>query len=397
MPPAPTDPRTDDERMLLEKAAALRTEAERAEHPAVSPWAVEEEAPASQAETADPAPSARPDAVPIPTASFQVAVNNFHFPALPNGLDFLLSAVELLARPDGPGSRDLKYAVLHIRTAAEVLLKARLEMHDPALVWVKPDKYNEAEHKAGEFRSCGAEEAIKRLNETVGIALESDLDPEDDDLLQLGRLRNRLTHLGWSDTADAVQARTLPVLVLLLKFLRLDVLPYIEDRAEAWTVEQEMDGINAQLHHLEDYVAHRKAEIADELSGHEYVTVACRSCGQYAVVLDGGAVDLKCHFCGKDYGTGVDAAWEHAGSSRHIVISTGGEDFDSCSVCGDSAVAYLSTAAEPDTASYICFGCGVNHEGVCDYCRQAGDLALTVRDTGEDMCGDCYAERLAKF
>lgn len=320
VPPASAGPRIDDERMFLEKSAALRAEADRAEHPDVSPRAPEEdEAPAGRAETPDPAPSARPDAVPMPTASFRVAVKDFHFPALPNGLDFLGNAVKLLARPGGPKPRDLKYAVLHLRTGAEVLLKARLEMHDPALVWTKPGQHDKAKHKAGAFNSCGSEKAIERLNELAedgAIVLQTALDPEDPDLAALKELRNRLTHFGWSDTADAVQARTLPVLALVMKFVSLDVLPYIDHPGEAWTAEQEMDEIRGQLQHLADYMAHRKAEIADQLSGHEWVTAECRSCGQYAVVLDGGAVNLTCHFCGKNYGTGVEAAWEYIGESR---------------------------------------------------------------------------------
>ncbi|MFF5506512.1 MarR family transcriptional regulator [Streptomyces roseolus] len=115
---------------------------------------------------------------------------------------------------------------------------------------------------------------------------------EDPDLAALKELRNRLTHFGWSDTAEAVRARTLPVLILLLNFLRLDVLPYVEDPMEAWTAEREMEQIRGQLQHLTDYVAQRKAEIAGQLDGHEDVTVACRLCGQYAVVLSGGAAEL---------------------------------------------------------------------------------------------------------
>ncbi|MEU8541941.1 hypothetical protein AB0C52_18455 [Streptomyces sp. NPDC048717] len=337
----------------------------------------------------------------MPAASLHGVVKDFHFPALHNGLDFLLSAVELLARPEGPGSRDLKYAVLHLRTAAEVLFKARLDMHSPELVWWEPSKFEPAKHKAGDFKSCGAETAIERLNELAkddgAMVLRTTLDPEDSDLVALRELRNRLTHFGWSDTADAVRTRTLPVLVLLLKFLRLDVLPYIEDPGEAWNVEQETDSINQHALDIEDYVAHRKNEISNELSGCEYVTVACRSCGQYAVVLDGGAVDLKCLFCGKNYGSGTEAAWEYTGEDRHMTLKDGGEDFDSCSACGESAVARVKTAGAPNSVSYLCFSCGSDHAGVCDYCQQAGDLAFTVENMGEDMCEDCYAYRLAKF
>ncbi|GGU11149.1 hypothetical protein [Streptomyces lateritius] len=381
---APADgPRTDDERMPPETAAVPRAEADQAKLPDVSP--------SELAETSDPVPAARPDAIPMPTASVRVRVDDFHFPALLNGLDFLSSAVESLARLGGPAPRDLKYAVLHLYTAVEVLLKVRLEMHDPTLVWEKPGQYDEAKHRAGAFRSCGAEYAIKRLKKHE--LLKTDLDPKSEELVALEELRNRLTHFGWTDTTDAVRARTLPVLLQLMTFLRLDLLPQVADTNEAWRAEREMDKINIQTQHLAEFVAHRKAEIADKLRGHEAMTVPCRSCGQHAIVLpEGPAADLICHFCGKSYpGSGVDAAWEYIGEDPHTTIKDGGEDFAGCSACGERAVVSVHTAASPDTLSYLCFGCGTDHEGVCDYCQNAGYITYT------GMCDECYDIRLSRF
>ncbi|MFJ5143020.1 hypothetical protein [Streptomyces sp. NPDC088707] len=387
VPPADAGPRTDDERMWLEKAAALRAEADQAERPSASP--------SGPAETPDPVPATPPDVIPMPTASVRVRVDDFHFPALLNGLDFLSSAVKSLARSGGPASRDLKYAVLHLYTAVEVLLKVRLEMHDPTLVWVKPGQYDEAQHRAGAFRSCGAEYAIKRLNQHK--LLKTALDPKDKGLIALEELRNRLTHFGWTDTTDAVRARTLPVLLQLMTFLRLDLLPQVTDTDGAWRAEREMDKINTQTQHLAEYVAHRTAEVADQLSGHEARTVPCRSCGQYAIVFpDGPAADLMCRFCEKSYpGTGVELAWEYIGGDSYTTIKDGGEDFAACSACHEHAVVPLSTAASPDTLSYLCFDCGAVHEGVCDNCQTAGYLALTGGAC--DLCEDCYEIRLSRF
>ncbi|WP_186784533.1 hypothetical protein [Streptomyces sp. CBG33] len=47
------------------------------------------------------------------------------FPPVRNGIDYLTSVVEHLSRTR-PDPRDLKYAVLHLHAATEVLLKARL-------------------------------------------------------------------------------------------------------------------------------------------------------------------------------------------------------------------------------------------------------------------------------
>jgi hypothetical protein len=52
------------------------------------------------------------------------------FPPVTNGMDYLCSVVEHLT--GNPQPRDLKYAVLHLQAAAEVLLKARLAREDAA-------------------------------------------------------------------------------------------------------------------------------------------------------------------------------------------------------------------------------------------------------------------------
>ncbi|MFE3547420.1 hypothetical protein ACFXN2_01985 [Streptomyces kronopolitis] len=319
---------------------------------------------------------------------------DFHFPPLINGLDFVVSAVDSLAAKDGPAPRELKYAVLHLQAAAETLFKARLEMHDPSLVWTKPDAYSQAKHATGDFNSCGIKAALERLNsiaEDGYITIESILDAGDVDLDALGKLRNRIMHFGWRDSAVAVQARTLPVLTLLFDFVSKNVLPYVDTFPDSWTAEKQMEKVRSQLKHLTDFVAHRRKSIAPRLDGYEHSTAACRSCGQHALVLDGGAIDLECHFCGKAYGSGVEAAWEFIGENRHMTITDGGSDFAHCMACSDHAVVGVRAAGSPDTDSYICFSCGTDCAGICTWCGGGGYLAT------DDMCDACYDIRLAKF
>uniref|UniRef100_UPI003F4990D7 hypothetical protein n=1 Tax=Streptomyces sp. CA-141956 TaxID=3240051 RepID=UPI003F4990D7 len=296
-------------------------------------------------------------------------------------MDFLRSAVELLGREGAPEPRDLKYAVLHLRAGSRGHLQG---------------EFDEVKHRTGDFTSCSAEKAIGRMNATAGLTLETALDPKDKDLKALGQLRNWLTHFGHSDTVGAVQARTLPVLVRLMDFVRLDVLPNGGDASESWTVEQEMHRSSAETQHVAAFVARRQAEIADKLVSHETTTIACSSCGQHAVVFgEGNAVNLTCLFCGREYGTGTDAAWEYIGSDPHTSIKEGGDDLPSCTACGASAVVLVHTAAAPDTDSYRCFDCGIGHEGVCVNCQSAGYLAFP--GGAYDMCDDCYEITLDRF
>ncbi|WP_328551004.1 MULTISPECIES: hypothetical protein [unclassified Streptomyces] len=319
---------------------------------------------------------------------------DFHFPPLTNGLDFLVSAVTFLAAEGSPVPRELKYATLHLQCAAETLFKARLEMYKPDLVWTKPTEYDEGKHQSGDFNSCGIKEAIKRLNALAQdgtITLSTTLDPASRDLKELGDLRNRLMHFGWRDTTVAVKTRTLPVLTLLFDFVNHDVLPYTAD----WEAARQMDEVRGQLKHLTDFVTQRQKSISGQLAGHEHSTTACRSCGQYAVVLDGGARDLKCFFCDKAYGTGDEAAWEFTGENRHITIKQGGNDLATCPACAASAIVPVRTLGYPAADSYICFGCGSDWEGICEWCGNDRLSPAIVPES--DMCDECYDIRLANF
>ncbi|MEV7020160.1 hypothetical protein [Streptomyces sp. NPDC093991] len=286
----------------------------------------------------------------------------------------------------------MKYGVLHLQAAVETLLKARLEMHAPELVWTKVAAYDERKHKAGDFNSCGVKVALERLRDTVQIA--SVIDPEEDSLTELGKLRNRIMHFGWKDTVVAVQARTIPVLDLLVGFVNTDVLPHVGEATESWSAEQQMEQVRSSFKHLTDFITHRMQALSGQLAGHEQTTAACRSCGQFAVVLNGGAHDLSCLLCGKQYGTGSDAAWEFIGSSQHVTIKDGGGDLNGCSSCGDYAVISTSLASSPETDAWICFACGHTFEGVCAFCEQASDDIVPAY---EDICSDCFQIRFDKF
>src|SRR4051794_21616080 len=62
------------------------------------------------------------------------------FPLVRNGLDYLTSVVEHLDENESTVTpRDVKYAVLHLQAAVEVLLKARLMAEHWSLVFSKPE------------------------------------------------------------------------------------------------------------------------------------------------------------------------------------------------------------------------------------------------------------------
>lgn len=115
------------------------------------------------------------------------------FTPVRNGMDFLLSAFDHLSQRDGePSPRDLKYGVLHLQAAVEVLLKARLIREHWSLVFNDPGKAKRGAYEKGSFASCGVHEAIDRLNNIVALEISQD---QKNAVKTLADTRNALTHL----------------------------------------------------------------------------------------------------------------------------------------------------------------------------------------------------------
>jgi hypothetical protein len=87
------------------------------------------------------------------------------FPPVQNGLDYPQSVIEHLQ--DSPGPRELKYAVLHLQAATEVLLKVRLIREHWSLVFKNPDKASRASFYSGEFQSINLEESLARRPDSL--------------------------------------------------------------------------------------------------------------------------------------------------------------------------------------------------------------------------------------
>jgi hypothetical protein len=145
----------------------------------------------------------------------------FSFPLLENGLDFLASAVALLgdepahgqhavvpeaAQPRGPGSREFKYALLHLAAGIELVLKERLRRVHPSQVLVKPESFDQAKYDIGDFKSVSPGQAVDRLREH-GVVIS---DHDAAKLRQLIAKRNKAQHFSITDTPAALglEART---------------------------------------------------------------------------------------------------------------------------------------------------------------------------------------------
>ncbi|MFI9248161.1 hypothetical protein ACIGXF_37655 [Streptomyces sp. NPDC053086] len=312
-----------------------------------------------------------------------------NFPPVLNGLDFLESTVDLLAVKGDVPPRNLKYAVVHLASAAETLFKARLAMKKPALVWAKPDTYDPGNHARGDFQSCGWQDARKR------VIAEFDLDTE---LLAprhfkaLAQMRNRFAHLGVTDTALAVEVLTTPVLDNLLTFVREDLLPQVEEE-ELTLAEDAVERIRPGLGRIQRLVDLRM-EPARKLLGKWSTILPCPICAAVAVPLDGSA-DLTCVVCESHLGPPTEAVWAYADTSEHEIVTDGGPSpVHQCGECGREAVTDVPTDGDGSDARLLCLFCGIECVGLCGYCELAV-ASFAIPET--HMCSDCFEYRYQRY
>lgn len=297
------------------------------------------------------------------------------FTPVRNGMDFLLSAFDHLSQREGvPGARDLKYAVLHLQAAVEVLLKARLIREHWSLVFSDPGKAKRVDYEKGSFSSCTVLGAVDRLNNIVNLQITKE---QRQAITNLADTRNALTHLGHTASVYAVEAQAALVLDFLLNFIHRELRPALSK--EGPFVETTMDQLRTRLLHIKALVSQRSARIEEELKHLVDRTVECPECGQWAIVL--GDEPLSCRFCMTEW----DAPHELAVWYKEV--NSGGEIFP-CDSCNHYAVVMRAEVAKNRNASTpICFGCAADYSAWrrCEICNDS----LVHPEQSPQVCSDC--------
>ncbi len=116
-----------------------------------------------------------------------------------NGLDFLERAVKELATPT-----ESKYATIHLFSAIEVLIKARLIHEHWTLACAQADGATLAGLEAGDVVTVDAMKGLRRLQSNLGLTISKAQMANVD---AVRRLRNRVAHFAVVNE-DEVATRT---------------------------------------------------------------------------------------------------------------------------------------------------------------------------------------------
>lgn len=302
-----------------------------------------------------------------------------HFTLLENGLDFVWSAVHHLST--AASKRELKYALLHLVSGIELILKERLRREDWRLLFQKPEEARESQYKSGNFFSVNFDILIDRLQGECSVELS---DEELQALRTVRRQRNRFEHFAADASAEAVIAATTEALSVIVDFIRRELDNDHSEREHALLAE-----IRGKLTELAAFVETRLKNIAGALDD-AYAVLPCSVCRQDALTVDDG---VECVFCGykADGGNAADDYVANTmGIDRFRFEKDGGVwPVGICPSCGWQA------CVDANEAGFMCFGCGLR--------RDAGDLTecgrctrYIERDNDIGICDSCFEEQVSK-
>lgn len=292
----------------------------------------------------DQLPEDGPQAAPTPQGTPPPQVD---FPPVRNGIDYLTSVVEHLSAPS-PDPQDLKYAVLHLHAATEVLLKARLQIAHWSLVFVEPLTATREKLESGDFVSCGVEETISRLERLASVDIEH---KHQQAINALTLDRNRLQHYGLTHNAYAVEARAAKVLHFLTDFIHRHLLWNL-DQTEREHAELALDLIRRDLSRIKRFVSMRMNDIKGQLNSCPEYTLQCTDCDQWtAIVMDMGGV--RCLFCNTERDDAIAAAIWYTAKAGDRFITGPSARLAECPTCEIEAFRGRSSSPMPRTSHGI--------------------------------------------
>ncbi|MDQ1031316.1 DNA-directed RNA polymerase subunit RPC12/RpoP [Streptomyces umbrinus] len=311
------------------------------------------------------------------------------FPLVRNGLDYLASVVDHLGKNESMVTeQDVKYAVLHLHAAVEVLLKARLLSEHWSLVFSEPHQATRKALDEATLSSVSIDHAVTRLQ---NIALVRISDKEKLALKHLKEDRNQLQHFGMTAPAPVIETRAGEVLDFLIHFVDHELLPHLSDREkiEARLVLRRLRG---GLASIKVFVRKRTNRIRGEVTtaGAENRTIGCPECGYTALVLgeaagpDGEPVSATCRFC--------TTLWEQKELLYCFPADDRGElsELNTCPQCREWTLGWgVRVFSNPDKGVPFCFACSVAFPSFvpCDRCSRPIDHA---DDSDQALCGRCW-------
>jgi hypothetical protein len=279
-----------------------------------------------------------------------------------NAFDYIVSAAEHAKRAS---PRDLKYAILHLFAGIELLLKARLYVHDWKLIFASSKKADQAALKTGDFRSVDFETACERLATEVSVSVD---DATKNRLNELRKIRNKVQH--FEVAVDAKQVTSLLAFgtSFVIDFTNVHLPELLAPRDET------LNQIYEHLRDFKHFVAERFKEVRGDLEA-AATKIECPRCWQETLII-GDYDDPTCPFCGAEFDAEEMAEFSDTGSAER------------CPTC-ERQTASVRIAGD-EGMIWFCYGCG--EDGKYRRCPRCDNLMWEE----EGLCSTCLDEFMRK-
>lgn len=294
---------------------------------------------------------------------------------LENALDYILDAAKRLEETE-PQSTSLKYAIVHLWSGLELLLKKRLMDEHWSLIFRDINKAKYTALESGDFVSVYFDEMLVRLRDICGV----DLDRHKQTLNNLREERNRLEHFQIEISRVAAISKLLKVWSFILDFCSSHLFLGSNKRTQEMFEE-----IRATMVFYKEFIDSRLNEISPDLIANEKkqypaTVVQCPECFQNAMLLAQDEEEsAKCLFCSSILPSGtVMEMWLGTWNMQGPFV---------CLECGTQSLCR-------DNSNWICFCCGrkwsLDEFERCSQC----DSGVYPPPSSDTLCEYCISSIL---
>lgn len=301
-----------------------------------------------------------------------------------NGLDFIHRSLEYLERMNEANrqieikgespedKRNIKYAILHLSSGVELILKGILLKNHWTYVFSNMNQAEKVKFDSGDFSSVDMETIIERLKTLCEINIK---EKEKKDLMRLRNFRNKIEHFNFNINkmhANKIIQKNIEIIIEIILNYYGDS-EFIDDETELF------NKIKILLKDSENYIETYKSAILNNIISLNLETnrTFCPECGEEFLIIhfgsDGCSDKVKCFLCEYE-DTSINATERYFDNimniNKYSVIKAGGYfPLYTCDECGNTSLIY-----DENNNRVLCYECNClyNFEqyAFCNICTE---------------------------
>jgi hypothetical protein len=307
---------------------------------------------------------------------------------LENALDYIRDAVIRLQKRD-LDIMDLKYAIVHLWSGIELILKKRLMNEHWSLIFRDINKAKMDCLQTGDFVSVYYDDAVIRLKDICGV----DITEYKSILTKIKEDRNRIEHFEISLSKEAAVSNLIKSWSFILDFISKNL--SIDDEPDSSSI---FDEIKEKILGHEDFIRHRLEDIkpileSNKNNAYPATVINCPECMQNTLFLL--EEECECKFCNfkADWETTMSKWLLYHGDYRYFDLKDNMIDpvIHACPECGNEALyGFKDGSMSPPSPGWICFACGNEWEiDEIQECIRCSTMFFSSHE-GDSFCGDCW-------